>query len=1502
MAATQRQSQFYRHLSLGFLALWLLISPSFAADYAIKGSTFYLLSDSGFASTETATVRLEASTYDAQTYGGVDILVYRVPKPLDFLKQQKDPHKLNLKGNYQGEGAVNALRYLWDQWYARSRLAWQRVFSAPARGVVTHIAPVLKTPPPTTTRYTAARQYQPLKGFELVDEFRYPLQSAKPEAPNARLEGSSSERGVTPGNVRVPLGKLKPGLYIVEGYMGSYRAATLLFVADTALFTKVSAEQMLAWTAHKQTGAAVADSELVWSDGNGSLKSGDSDKEGIAIFKKTSPEQSYVYGIDPQGGAMISESFYYPAEVNNSKLYISTDHPLYRPGDTVNIALVGREFTSAREHSRLKSETVQLMLRDPAGTELSRQEIKISADGATTHFTLPDNAVAGGYDLRLVYQNTPYAAPFRVAEYTKPHYDISIDLDKAALKTGEEVSGKVSMRYPDGRPVAGASVELVLRSQRVSMVNDEVQYQGLFPLKLRQDTLKLDASGNARFSLPAATDPSRYVLRVIGSQSGAYPVTASREVLIDSAASRYRLNPDTQFASVGETARFKIISDWPGSNKPASWSAQRLEDRSIQKGNVAGAELAIQFKQAGNYQIRLLDAAGKELGQTPFIVSGKGLNVAPGSISLLFDKENYQLGETASGMLTFPEDVSDALLTLELENVQEQATLAKGASWLKLAKISARQWQISLPIEKDYRPNMTFSVLYVKHGSHSFQNRGLAVIQPKIDVSIKADKKEYQPGDLVTLELSSSVAGKGASAQLSLGVVDEMVYLLQPEITPDIYDFFYHARRNAVRTSASLNFYGYDMAWSPRAAGSDEMRYSSRSQKMLVRPRRDNMDTAYWNGALKTDANGKLKIQFRMPDALSRWRITARAIDNDGIVGQKTHYINSNKAAYVQWAATRIFREGDTPSLQVAITQQAEKAQYQLVVRAGNATQKEQTLNLAKGTNYVAIEPGPLQNGQLIVELKQGGKLIDRLITDLSLRPTQDLQTISQSISLQDGKAEISLPVDAQNVRLQLLDSGDAAFRSVIDDLIAYPYGCVEQTASRLLPLAMAYQKLADAPAPMREALRQRIETARLRLLKMSDAGAVFSWWGDSTAADPLLSAYARLAEQTASRALGLSPRLSNSKSFQALYAKSVATMPPLHQALTLWMAAASGEATKTQLSGLVDQLVQLTKSPKQATGSVNIMNEPDSALGQQAALVLLSKLASQQKIALPDGIKAAAKAATTTLQQRPEPWLQALVAWSSGDKTNTPRLLAALSQNSPTLERSLALLWLQDEWKTAKASTLAPDGSWRKQTGSSGGIEWLLKGKAGEKLPLQIAKAPKELAATLKYESVVKTASTLGVSIHRQLYVLVPTADAGFSAKAVEWGSKLATDKLYVDEIVLDAKKTYRYGLLEAALPPGAVVEEQHWGLKIDNLSGQNQYEDEEGKEQSTLPVQAMQQKALGYAMPVPKLEGKTVMRQIVRFTQAGRFTLPPARYFRMYQPEETAQEEGATRVVEIR
>jgi uncharacterized protein YfaS (alpha-2-macroglobulin family) len=62
----------------------------------------------------------------------------------------------------------------------------------------------------------------------------------------------------------------------------------------------------------------------------------------------------------------------------------------------------------------------------------------------------------------------------------------------------------------------------------------------------------------------------------------------------------------------------------------------------------------------------------------------------------------------------------------------------------------------------------------------------------------------------VTLKASRN--SKPVETVVSVSVVDEMVYTLQPEIAPDITQFFHHPVRNEVKTNASLNFHTYDSA------------------------------------------------------------------------------------------------------------------------------------------------------------------------------------------------------------------------------------------------------------------------------------------------------------------------------------------------------------------------------------------------------------------------------------------------------------------------------------------------------------------------------------------------------------------------------------------------------------------------------------------------------------------------------------------------------------------
>lgn len=513
-------------------------------------------------------MRLEAPgrdyrRYQMEEYGGVDVRLYRIPDPMAFLRQQKNLHRIVVQPQYLGDGLNNTLTWLWDNWYGKSRRVMQRTFSSQSRQNVTQALPELQLGNAIIkpSRYVQNNQFSPLKKYPLVKQFRYPLWQAKPFEPQqgVKLEGASSNFiSPQPGNIYIPLGQQEPGLYLVEAMVGGYRATTVVFVSDTVALSKVSGKELLVWTAGKKQGEAKPGSEILWTDGLGVMTRGVTDDSGTLQLQHISPERSYILGKDAEGGVFVSENFFYESEIYNTRLYIFTDRPLYRAGDRVDVKVIGREFHDPLHSSPIVSAPAKLSVLDANGSLLQTVNVTLDArNGGQGSFRLPENAVAGGYELRLAYRNQVYSSSFRVANYIKPHFEIGLALAKKEFKTGEAVSGKLQLLYPDGEPVKNARVQLSLRAQQLSMVGNDLRYAGRFPVSLEGSETVSDASGHVALNLPAADKPSRYLLTVSASDGAAYRVTTTKEILIERGLAHYSLSTAAQYSNSGESVVFR---------------------------------------------------------------------------------------------------------------------------------------------------------------------------------------------------------------------------------------------------------------------------------------------------------------------------------------------------------------------------------------------------------------------------------------------------------------------------------------------------------------------------------------------------------------------------------------------------------------------------------------------------------------------------------------------------------------------------------------------------------------------------------------------------------------------------------------------------------------------------------------------------------------------------------------------------------------------------------
>lgn len=1514
------------------LALLLPVLPAMAAE---NGVGFFLLSDASYGSNDQAMVRLEAQDLGAISQnGGVDVYVYRVKQPLEFLKAQKNLHRIDVEGNHVGEGLANALANAWDKWWTGARKWWRKLFSTDARNAVAAQAPSVRTHPQVAraTPTVLNPQYKPLKAHTLVDSFRYPVHLAKPiESPKeVSLAGSSNFSPSTRGNVLVPIGQRQPGLYIVEAMVGSYRATTMVFISDSIAVTKVSGEQMLIWTAERNSGKPAPGAKTVWSDGVGILASGNTDSDGLATFQRNAPEKTYVYGEDAQGGVFVAENFYYDSEIYNTKLYAVTDRPLYRPGETVFVKFHGRTFASARVSKPAAAGDINLQVLDANGFPVANQSLKLDPQsGGATSFVLPDNAAAGGYELRFSYQGENYGAAFRVAEYQKPHFEINVLPKKRDFKTNEEVSGQLQLVYPNGKPVANARIELSVRAQRMTMVEGDLAYAGQFPVKLSNTVLSTNARGFAQFKLPPATEPSRYILSALATDGAAYRVRATKEILVERGAGTYAVRADRAFSAAGEMVDFNyqpLAQGQADGNTLAaavSWDWVKLENRQRASGRLSDSDkLQLSFVEPGTYTLTLRDAAGNIVGATSHFVSGTGVAAPQGSIVMVFDKPQYRPGETARALVTFPQDVEQALFTLERDKVEKTTLMTNADGWVSAKRITPRQWQVDIPVLAEYGPNMTFSALYVKNGDYVFQNLGMKVELPRVAIDVKADKNVYAPGEQVTLDLTAMLGSKPASGSvLTVGVVDEMVYVLQPEIAPNIFDFFYHPRRNNVRTSASLNFIAYDQATLPSSLALPTRRQTPhRAIKILERPRREDKDTAFWQPDVRVDARGHAKLSFVMPDSLTRWRVTVRAAAPGGEVGQGVAYVQSEKDFYLKWTSPNWLRVQDAPQASVAIFNRGNKESTVVLGANGAGLARQDTLKLKPGANFVTLPLAATgKDTNINLSLSANGQSIDALTVPLKVVP-QNMQSLhSVSIPLVGRETPLRLPPDASNVRLQFADNATAQFRRLIDDLIDYPYGCVEQTASRLIPYSLALRSALPGEEKLQAQLRQRLNSYRFRLAQMAGPEATFGWWRTpEREGDAFMTAYAYYADWHASAALKLALPAGHFDRLLDVYRKQGVKLQHWQRALILYWMQEMGLPVRSLAEALAEEVLKKGVGSNPPSGAAMPSSMDSLVLGQdvynqQAAMssLLASYVVRQAGGKLPPNATLINEAAAQRLRRSGLPLGDALLVLVGKLKTTEiTAILDKVRAEAPTIDRTLSLLWsyralggrggaASDTVLRGRKLRLDAVNGW--QAGESSTGQRIFRPATAAPTSIKLAANPKPgVVAIAQYDSHEPENGNLPVAVQRTLYRLVNVPhkdkedDKGRDYVLEPVTGPLLTTEVYLDEITLIRKSgpALRYGIVEVPLPPGMTADRSTWGI---NLSHRDR------KEATALDAARFEPTPRGYSVPVEVLDSRVVIRHLVRPAQAGKYVLPPVRYYRMYQPEKKAFE-ARNRAIEIR
>jgi len=458
-------------------------------------------------------------------------------------------------------------------------------------------------------------------------------------------------------------------------------------------------------------------------------------------------------------------------------------------------------------------------------------------------------------------------------------------------------------------------------------------------------------------------------------------------------------------------------------------------------------------------------------------------------ITLTPNQGMYNPGDTAQILMESALPAGDYLITIEREGILSEEVrhfdspanvieIPIKASYVPVIYVAVSSYSVRTEAPKhEYgevdmdKPKGYFGVagLYVNTASKSFK------------VEINCDKPSYRPGEQATVILKATQGGNPVSgAELTFMAVDRGVIDLINYHVPDPVTFFY-------------SIYKYPLC----VAGGDDRAYLMDPVTYSVKDlaggdgdeeeekedeRKDFNPTAVFEPVLITGEDGTVTCTFKMPDSLTTYRMTAFGVKSDLFALQENE-IKVQNPVNVQQIQPKKLRVRDTAECGVLVTNlgaETEAVTISLEVRKpnGNTVQDERegritipgnafvdgpsthTINVESGYSSVvyfdvaATAPGTVE----LVYTVDSANLKEKLVSAINIEDTYVFETVTLTSSTEDSqKEQFVIPGFTKNMNGNLKFTLDATrlgpLSSAVNYVFEYPYGCLEQRSSKILPL-----------------------------------------------------------------------------------------------------------------------------------------------------------------------------------------------------------------------------------------------------------------------------------------------------------------------------------------------------------------------------------------------------------------------------------------------------------------
>jgi uncharacterized protein YfaS (alpha-2-macroglobulin family) len=841
--------------------------------------------------------------------------------------------------------------------------------------------------------------------------------------------------------------------------------------------------------------------------------------------------------------------------------YLYTERGIYRPGETVKAVAMLRDRVGAAMKAPLT-----LIANRPDGMEVSRTTVpgdSLQAGSATWSLALNKMAPHGRWQIAAFID--PKGQPvgrvqFDVADFVPQRLKVQLTAEEKVLHPNTDFHIRAETRFLYGAPASGLSGEGEAR-----IVADPAPFDGYGDYQFGRvdDTFKdvvvaltvpdSDAAGVTAITgsigdLADTTLPLKAMVKVSMHEPGGRTTDKSLEIPVRTRDKLLGLRADFQYGSVAENTRagFEAIAvdadgkrialnnltfSWVRENTTYQWYQENSEwkyqsvtrDRLITSGTMnIGAGAPARMAQTlpwGTYRLTITDpksgAAVSYRFYSGWAASSEGDR--PDRIPVAANKPAYKPGETARIDIK-PTADGKALVVVAGDRVFMS----------KLIDAPARGTSISIPVSADWGAGAYVLVTDYRPLNEATGHepvRAIGVAWLGVDNSARTlttligGPAKITPRQHLTIPVTVKGLDSGESAFITLAAVDEGILQLTDFKSPDPNDYYFGKRRLGVMMRDD-----YGRLIKPEKGAIGSLREGGDNfggRPLAVVPTRT---VALFSGILPVGTGGIVQVPLDIPDFNGELRLMVVAWSGDKL-GHADRPMTVRDPVVADIVLPRFLAPGDhaTAALNMNNVEGGAGTYIATVTASGPVSVPDgqivvrQALRIGQRTLVpVAINGAGLGVGSVSLRVTGPGFNVSRS-WQIEVRAPQldiasdDEQVLASGASYRADRSLIANIVPS-TAAVALNVSSAHGYNDVpglLRWLDRYPYGCIEQTTSRAMPL-LYFNDLADLAHLKKDvSLHDREQEAVDTVLDMQNYAGNFGMWGAGSDADPWISVFA---------------------------------------------------------------------------------------------------------------------------------------------------------------------------------------------------------------------------------------------------------------------------------------------------------------------------------------------------------------------------------------------------------